>query len=59
MFAVVSVGSDNLMGYYAIRLAVYGGVYLFYGTNVDFGIGMRVSFGCIRLRDDDIKIFFS
>ncbi len=30
-------------------------VYLLHGTNADFGIGMRVSSGCIRLRDNDIK----
>ncbi len=39
--------------------AAYGGVYLLDGTNADFGIGMRVSSGCIRLRDDDIKTLFS
>lgn len=59
LFVVVLVGLDNLMGYYVICLVVYGGVYLFYGMNVDFGIGMWVSFGCICLWDDDIKIFFS
>ena len=47
------------MGHHAIRLAAYGGVYLLHGTNADFGIGMRVSSGCIRLRDDDIKTLFS
>ena len=53
--AVVPAGPDNPMGHHAIRLAAYGGVYLLHGTNADFGIGMRVSSGCIRLRDDDIK----
>lgn len=38
--------------------AAYGGVYLLHGTNADFGIGMRVSSGCIRLRDDDIKTLY-
>ena len=47
------------MGHHAIRLAAYGGVYLLHGTNADFGIGMRVSSGCIRLRDDDIKTLFN
>lgn len=46
------------MGHHAIRLAAYGGVYLLHGTNADFGIGMRVSSGCIRLRDDDIKTLY-
>ena len=47
------------MGHHAIRLAAYGGVYLIHGTNADFGIGMRVSSGCIRLRDNDIATLFS
>ncbi len=57
--AVVPAGPDNPMGHHAIRLAAYGGVYLLHGTNADFGIGMRVSSGCIRLRDGDIKWLFN
>jgi L,D-transpeptidase YcfS len=57
--AVVPAGPDNPMGHHAIRLAAYGGVYLLHGTNADFGIGMRVSSGCIRLRDNDIKTLFN
>ena len=56
---VVPAGPENPMGHHAIRLAAHGGVYLLHGTNADFGIGMRVSSGCIRLRDDDIKHLFS
>ncbi|AVR03901.1 L,D-transpeptidase LdtC [Pluralibacter gergoviae] len=56
--AVVPAGPDNPMGHHAIRLAAYGGVYLLHGTNADFGIGMRVSSGCIRLRDADIETLF-
>lgn len=56
--AVVPAGPDNPMGHHAIRLAAYGGVYLLHGTNADFGIGMRVSSGCIRLRDGDIERLF-
>ncbi|ANG92441.1 L,D-transpeptidase [Lelliottia amnigena] len=56
--AVVPAGPDNPMGHHAIRLAAYGGVYLLHGTNADFGIGMRVSSGCIRLRDGDIEALF-
>lgn len=56
--AVVPAGPDNPMGHHAIRLAAYGGVYLLHGTNADFGIGMRVSSGCIRLRDGDIATLF-
>ncbi|MFZ2578570.1 MAG: L,D-transpeptidase family protein [Citrobacter portucalensis] len=56
--AVVPAGPDNPMGHHAIRLEAYGGVYLLHGTNADFGIGMRVSSGCIRLRDGDIETLF-
>ena len=56
--AVVPAGPNNPMGHHAIRLAAHGGVYLLHGTNADFGIGMRVSSGCIRLRDNDIASLF-
>lgn len=57
--AVMPAGPDNPMGHHAIRLAAHGGVYLLHGTNADFGIGMRVSSGCIRLRDGDIRNLFN
>ncbi|MGY5957461.1 L,D-transpeptidase family protein [Kosakonia sp. BK9b] len=57
--AVVPAGPDNPMGHHAIRLAAFGGVYLLHGTNADFGIGMRVSSGCIRLRDGDISALYA
>lgn len=57
--AVVPAGPENPMGHHAMRLAAHGGVYLLHGTNADFGIGMRVSSGCIRLRDTDIKWLFN
>lgn len=55
----VPVGPDNPMGLYAMRLADGKGHYLIHGTNADFGIGMRVSSGCIRLRPDDIESLFT
>ncbi|WP_039058106.1 L,D-transpeptidase family protein [Enterobacter sp. Bisph1] len=57
--AVMPAGPNNPMGHHAIRLAAFGGVYLLHGTNADFGIGMRVSSGCIRLRDKDISDLFA
>ncbi|MGL9760525.1 MAG: L,D-transpeptidase family protein [Symbiopectobacterium sp.] len=56
---VVPAGSDNPMGLHALRLVAHGGVYLLHGTNANFGIGMRVSSGCIRLRADDIEWLFN
>lgn len=56
---VVPAGPDNPMGLFALRLARGTGQYLIHGTNADFGIGMRVSSGCIRLRPDDIEALFN
>jgi len=53
---VVPPGPDNPMGDYALKLA--GGNYSIHGTNKAFGMGMRVSHGCIRLYDDDIADLF-
>ncbi|MGJ0623186.1 L,D-transpeptidase family protein [Xenorhabdus bovienii] len=55
---VVPAGADNPMGDFALRLAAGRGEYLIHGTNASFGIGMRVSSGCIRLRPDDIEDLF-
>ncbi|MBS0854664.1 MULTISPECIES: L,D-transpeptidase family protein [Tatumella] len=48
-------GPDNPMGLYALYI---GRLYAIHGTNADFGIGLRVSHGCVRLRADDIKWLF-
>jgi L,D-transpeptidase ErfK/SrfK len=53
--AMVPAGPDNPMGLYAIYI---GKLYAIHGTNANFGIGLRVSQGCIRLRADDIKYLF-
>jgi len=57
--AVVPAGPDNPMGLFAMRLARGSGQYLIHGTNARFGIGMRVSSGCIRLRSEDIEALFN
>jgi L,D-transpeptidase ErfK/SrfK len=53
--AFVPPGEDNPMGLYALYI---GRLYAIHGTNANFGIGLRVSQGCIRLRKDDIKYLF-
>ncbi len=53
--AFVPAGPDNPMGLYALYI---GRLYAIHGTNANFGIGLRVSQGCIRLRNDDIKYLF-
>ena len=57
LFAVVLTRIDSAVA--GRVFAAYGGVYLLHGTNADFGIGMRVSSGCIRLRDNDIKALYN
>ncbi|MCV5262796.1 L,D-transpeptidase family protein, partial [Escherichia coli] len=56
--AVVPAGPDNPLGMFALRLAYGNGEYLIHGTNKDFGIGMRVSAGCIRMDPSDIEWLF-
>lgn len=56
---VVSAGPENPLGEYALRLAYGVGDYLIHGTNKDFGIGLRVSAGCIRMEPKDIEWLFS
>ncbi|WP_430742013.1 L,D-transpeptidase family protein [Shewanella mangrovi] len=48
-------GPDNPMGLFAMYL---GNLYAIHGTNASFGIGLRVSHGCVRLRNDDIEYLF-
>lgn len=57
--SVVPAGPENPMGLFALRLSAGSGEYLIHGTNANFGIGMRVSSGCIRLRPDDIQTLFN
>ncbi len=54
--AVVPPGPDNPLGQYALRLNLPG--YLIHGTNRPYGIGMRVSHGCIQLYPEDISALF-
>lgn len=51
----VPAGPENPMGNYALYI---GNQYAIHGTNAKFGIGLRVSHGCVRLRNDDIKYLF-
>lgn len=49
---VVEAGPDNPLGAFALRLGMRD--YLIHGTNKPWGVGMRVSHGCIRLFPEDI-----
>jgi L,D-transpeptidase ErfK/SrfK len=55
---VVKAGPNNPLGQFAMKLGVAG--YLVHGTDVDkaYGIGMRVTHGCIRMYPEDIAKLF-
>ena len=53
--AVVPAGPDNPMGLYAMYV---GKLFAIHGTNADFGIGLRVSHGCVRLRNEDNEVIW-
>jgi L,D-transpeptidase ErfK/SrfK len=51
--AVVPPGPDNPLGRHTLRLQMPS--YLIHGTNKPYGVGMRVSHGCIRLYPENIE----
>lgn len=53
---VVPPGPDNPLGDFAMRLSQPN--YLIHGTNKPYGVGMRVSHGCVRLYPEDIASLF-
>jgi len=53
---VVPPGPDNPLGSHAMRLSLPS--YLIHGTNKSYGVGMRVSHGCVRLYPEDIARLF-
>lgn len=54
---VVPPGPDNPLGRFALRLGLPG--YLIHGTNKPYGVGMRVTHGCVRLLPEDIEDLFA
>ncbi len=51
--AVVPPGPDNPLGTRVLKLDMPG--YLLHGTNQPYGVGMRVSHGCVRLYPENIE----
>lgn len=49
-------GPDNPLGLYALRMSLPS--YLIHGTNKEFGIGMQVTHGCMRLYPEHIERLF-
>jgi L,D-transpeptidase ErfK/SrfK len=50
---VVRPGPDNPLGKYALRMTLPS--YLIHGTNKEYGIGMQVTHGCMRLYPEHIE----
>ena len=55
--AVVPPGPDNPLGHRVLKLDMPG--YLIHGTNTPYGVGMRVSHGCVRLYPENIEILYT
>lgn len=53
---VVLPGPKNPLGKFALQLNAPG--YFIHGTNRPYGIGMKATHGCIRLRPGGIKVLF-
>lgn len=54
--SVVPPGPDNPLGHRVLQLEMPG--YLIHGTNQPYGVGMRVSHGCIRLYPENIEYLY-
>ena len=54
---IVKAGPDNPLGRYAMRLGIPG--YLIHSTNKPYGVGMRVTHGCLRMYPEDIERLFA
>jgi len=52
----VPPGPDNPLGTRALRLGIPG--YLIHGTNRPYGVGMRVTHGCVRMYPEDIEALY-
>lgn len=55
--SVVPPGPDNPLGTRVLKLKMPG--YLIHGTNQPYGVGMRVSHGCVRLYPENIEFLYT
>ena len=55
--SIVPPGPDNPLGRFVLKLGLPG--YLIHGTNQPYGVGMRVSHGCVRLYPENIEMLYS
>ncbi len=54
--SVVPPGPENPLGHRVLKLEMPG--YLIHGTNQPYGVGMRVSHGCVRLYPENIELLY-
>lgn len=54
--SIVPPGPDNPLGTRVLKLDMPG--YLIHGTNTPYGVGMRVSHGCVRLYPENIELLY-
>ena len=54
--SIVPPGPDNPLGSRVLKLDIPG--YLIHGTNQPYGVGMRVSHGCVRLYPENIEYLY-
>lgn len=54
--SVVPAGPENPLGSRVLKLDIPG--YLIHGTNQPYGVGMRVSHGCVRLYPENIEYLY-
>ncbi len=54
--SVIPPGPDNPLGTRVLKLDMPG--YLIHGTNQPYGVGMRVSHGCVRLYPENIEYLY-
>ncbi|MEQ8207912.1 MAG: L,D-transpeptidase family protein [Woeseia sp.] len=54
--AIVPPGPDNPLGRHVLKLGLPG--YLIHGTNQPYGVGMRVSHGCVRMYPENIETLY-
>lgn len=55
--SVVPPGPENPLGTRVLKLDMPG--YLIHGTNQPYGVGMRVSHGCVRLYPENIETLYT
>jgi len=55
--SIVPPGPENPLGTRVLKLNMPG--YLIHGTNQPYGVGMRVSHGCVRLYPENIEFLYT